>query len=82
MRLTKLQLSFLHIFFRQLFLGLLTTASYKKKKYSTIVGEVIASNTNNEFNILLTARKVFIKKVSQSIVKSTRKPTTTSETNI
>ena len=63
-------------------MGLLTTASYKKKKYSIIVGEVIANNTSNEFNILLTARKVFIKKVSQSIVKRTKKPTTTSETSM
>ena len=43
---------------------------------------MIAIKISNEFRILLTARKVFIKKVSQRIVNKIIKPTITKDTNM
>jgi hypothetical protein len=45
-----------------------------KKKKSTECIHEIHNKTNNEFNILLTAKKVFIKNVSQRINNRVNSP--------
>ena len=59
-----------HKSFLWVFLGLFTTAIYKKKTKSAVDTEPIANITKSEFNILLTAKNVFMKNVSHKTVRS------------